>query len=244
LIGKNFSRARARNGVRALQTYYSQAGFYDAKVSYALVELPGDENANQELVKIVYTVENEGKKVFINRILINGNERTKSDAILKAVNLRVDDVLRSTDIFTSEQNLYSTDAFSLVEIRPEPAGERADGNRLSDVIINVEEQKPILVQYGGGFSTDIGANGFVDVRHFNLFGKLLQGGARIRGSRLQQNAQIDFINPQIFNRRQKCRQLDSLRAADFFGALRTRFDRDALFSLDLRPRDRRHRPAR
>jgi outer membrane protein insertion porin family len=197
LVGKNFSRARARNGVRALQTFYSKAGFYDAKVSYSLVELPQDADANQELVKVVYTIENEGKKVFINRILINGNERTEANAILKAINLRVDDVLRSTDIFTSEQNLYATDAFRIVEIKPEPAGERADGNRLSDIIINVEEQKPRLITYGGGFSTDIGANGFFDIRHFNLFGKLMQGGARIRASRLQQNAQIDFINPRF-----------------------------------------------
>lgn len=199
LIGKNFSRARARNGVRALQTFYSNAGYYDAKVSYSLIEMPMDETANQELVKVVYTLENEGKKVFINRILINGNERTKSEAILKAINLRVDNVLRSTDVFTSEQNLYGTDAFSLVEIKAEPAGERADGNRLSDIIINIEEQKPRLITYGGGFSTDIGANGFFDIRHFNLFGKLLQGGARIRASRLQQNAQIDFINPRFLN---------------------------------------------
>jgi outer membrane protein insertion porin family len=199
LIGKNFSRARARNGVRQLQTFYSKAGYYDAKVTYSLVELPEEENAAEESVKIVYTVENEGKKVFINRILINGNERTKPEAILKAINLRSDEVLRATDIFTSEQNLYSTDAFGLVEIKPEPAGERADGNRLSDIIINVEEKKPILVQYGGGFSTDIGANGFVDARHFNLFGKLLQGGAQIRASRVRQNAQIDFINPRFLN---------------------------------------------
>ncbi len=50
IIGKNFSRARARNGVRELQSVYSKAGYYDAKVSYALVELPKDENADQELV--------------------------------------------------------------------------------------------------------------------------------------------------------------------------------------------------
>ena len=199
LIGKNFSRARARNGVRELQAFYSNAGYYDAKVSYSLVEMPKDENANQELVKVVYTLENEGKKVFINRILINGNERTKQSAILRAINLRPDDVLRSADIFTSEQNLYGTDAFSLVEIKPEPAGERSDGNRLSDIIINLEEQKPRLITYGGGFSTDIGANGFFDIRHFNLFGSLYQGGARVRISRLQQNAQIDFINPRFLN---------------------------------------------
>lgn len=198
LAGKNFSRARARNGVKEISRFYSEEGFYDAKVNYSLVEMPKDENATEELVKIIYNVEKEGQKVFINRILINGNERTDNAAILKAINLRREDVLRSTDIFASEQNLYSTDAFSLVEIKPEPAGEKADGSgRLTDIIINIEEQKPRLITYGGGYSTDFGANGFFDIRHFNLFGKLQQGGARVRVSRLQQLAQIDFINPRF-----------------------------------------------
>ncbi len=197
LIGKNFSRARARNGVRELSVFYSKSGFYDAKVNFSIVELGKTEQ--EETIKLVYTVENEGKKVFINRILINGNEMTKSEAILRAINLRIDDVLRQSDIFTSEQNLFGTDAFDLVEIKTEPAGERADGNRLSDIIINVDEKAPRLITYGGGFSTDFGANGFFDIRHFNLFGKLQQGGARIRASRLQQLVQIDFINPRFLN---------------------------------------------
>ncbi|MFN2391497.1 MAG: BamA/TamA family outer membrane protein, partial [Pyrinomonadaceae bacterium] len=67
------------------------------------------------------------------------------------------------------------------------------------IIVNVVEQKPRLITYGGGFSTDIGANGFFDIRHFNLFGKLQQGGARIRASRLQQLVQIDYINPRFLN---------------------------------------------
>ncbi|MDQ3179913.1 MAG: BamA/TamA family outer membrane protein [Acidobacteriota bacterium] len=198
LTGKNFSRARARNGVKKLSEFYSEEGFYNAKINYSIVELTKDENATEELVKIIYNVETEGQKVFINRILINGNERTKREAILKAINLRPEDVLRATDIFASEQNLYATDAFSLVEIKPEPAGEKADGSgRLTDIIINLEEQKPRLITYGGGFSTDFGANGFFDIRHFNLFGKLQQGGARVRVSRLQQLVQIDYINPRF-----------------------------------------------
>ena len=198
LVGKNFSRARAINGVKELSQLYSQQGYYDAKVNYSLVELPKPENAAEDAVKIVYNIEREGKKVFINRILINGNDATKNDAVLRAVNLRAGDVLRATDIFASEQNLYATDAFNLVEIKPEPAGEKADGSgRLTDIIINVEEKKPRLLQYGGGFSTDIGANGFVSIQHFNLFGKLQQGGARVRMSRLQQIVQLDFINPRF-----------------------------------------------
>ncbi len=197
LVGKNFSRARARNGVRELSTFYSNEGFYDSKVSYSIVELGKDAATGEELVKLVYTLENEGKKTFVNRILINGNEATKNEAILKTVNLRVDNILRQTDIFTSEQSLYATDAFDTVEIKVEPAGERADGNRLSDIIVNVNEKKPRLITYGGGFSTDFGANGFFDIRHFNLLGSLYQGGARVRVSRLQQLVQLDFLNPRF-----------------------------------------------
>ncbi len=197
LVGKNLSRARARNGVRELANFYSNAGFYDAKVNYSIVELGKDAATGEELVKLVYTLENEGKKVFVNRILINGNERTENAAILKAINLKTDAVLRSTDIFTSEQSLYATDAFDLVEIKPEPAGERADGNRLSDIIINIQEKPPRLITYGGGYSTDFGANGFFDIRHFNLLGKLLQGGARVRASQRQQLVQLDLLNPRF-----------------------------------------------
>jgi outer membrane protein insertion porin family len=194
LVGQNFSRAKIRNGQRKLAEYYSNQGFYDAKVSYSIIELGA--GATEDRVKVEYKVENEGRKVIINRVLVYGNELTDRAAILKAVNLRPGEILRAADIFSSEQNLYATDAFKRVAIKPEPAGESADG-RLTDVIINVEEQAPRLMTYGGGASTDAGPFGFFDIRHFNLFGKLQQGGARIRVSRLQQLAQIDFINPRF-----------------------------------------------
>ncbi len=197
LVGKNLSRARARNGVRALAEFYSAEGFYDAKITYAIEEVNEPAGATEELVRIVYNIENEGKRVIINRILINGNERTKRDAVLKAITLKRGNYLRSADIFSSEQNLYASDAFNLVQIKTESAGEDQNGNRMADIIINLEEKPPRLITYGGGFSTDIGVNGFFDIRHFNLFGNLWQGGAQIRASRLQQLAQIDFINPRF-----------------------------------------------
>lgn len=223
LIGKNFSRARARNGVRALSEYYSNQGYYDARITYAVEELPDDGNTQEDLVNVVYKIENEGKKVFINRVFVNGNEMTKDSAIMKAATLRPDRVLRAADIFATEQNLYSTSAFRRVEVRPEPAGNRADGNRLTDVIINVEEEKPRLITYGGGFSTDEGAFGFFDIRHFNLFGNLYQGGARVRIGRRQQLAQVDFFNPR-FLRDGKNRD-GSIRYAPL--TLRAQYQRDS-----------------
>ena len=93
LQGENFSRVRARNGVKELSTFYSQEGYYDAKVNYSVIELPDEPNQTEDKVKLVYNLENEGKKVLVNRILINGNEMTKNSAILKAVNVKKDEVL-------------------------------------------------------------------------------------------------------------------------------------------------------
>lgn len=197
IIGKNYSRSRIRNAERKLAQFYSEEGYFDARITSSLIEGPGDPNTDQKLVKVVFNVENEGKRVFIGRILVTGNQKTTEQAILRSVTLRANAPLRSRDIYTSEQNLYASDAFSNVEIKAQPAGEKPDGTRIRDVIISVSEQAPRLAQYGGGYSTDFGFNGFFDIRHFNLMGRLWQGGARIRWSERQQLVQFDFINPRF-----------------------------------------------
>ncbi len=197
LVSKNYSRARARNGAQKIAQLYAREGYFDADIEFSIVEVPQTDKTTEEKVKVVYTIEKEGKKVLINRILINGNEMTDREAIMKAIDLRPDNVLRANDIFTSEQNLYATDAFRRVEIKAEPAGETPTGEVLRDVIINLEEQKPRVMDYGGGYSTEYGVNGFFSLRHYNLFGNLQQGGARISWSRLQQLIQVDYLNPRF-----------------------------------------------
>lgn len=215
LVGKNFSRAKVRNGQRKLSEFYSQAGYFDAVVDFATDERTVDPVTGEGLFKIRYEIkhkplsgdsvspvetgslpEGEGKKVFIGRVLVTGNEKTRSSAIERALTVQPDTLLRAGDLYTSEQNLYASDAFSRVDIKRQPAGETPDG-RLTDLIVNVEEQAPRILSYGGGYSTDLGASGFVDIRHLNLLGRLWQGGARVRVSQRQQLAQIDYVNPRF-----------------------------------------------
>jgi outer membrane protein assembly complex protein YaeT len=199
LKDQNYSRAKVRAAARKLSQYYSDQGYYDARVTPSLIEGPAGVKADRQEVKVEFKVENEGKKVVINRLLVTGNEATKSAAVIKALTLKSGEYLKATDVYTSEQNLYGTDAFSRVDIKPEPAGDASAETRLSDVIVNVEEQPARLLSYGGGYSTDVGVNGFFDIRHVNLFGNLWQGGARVKVSRLQQLVQFDLINPRFIH---------------------------------------------
>jgi outer membrane protein insertion porin family len=59
------------------------------------------------------------------------------------------------------------------------------------------------MSYGGGYSTDLGLSGFFDIRHVNLFGRLWQGGARIKVSQRQQLVQFDFVNPWFLPEKKK-----------------------------------------
>ncbi len=197
LAGENFSNAKIRNGQRRLAEFYSSRGYFDASVSFSIDEIGLDTDPKEPRLRVTYNVQNEGEPVFVDRILVSGNVRTKASAVLRALTFDPGELLKASDIYLSEQNLYSSDAFERIDIQPQPRRDRPGGGRLTDVIVDVTEQAPRLLTYGGGFSTDLGLSGFVDLRHFNLFGNLWQGGARLRLSQRQQLAQIDFVNPRF-----------------------------------------------
>jgi len=192
--GRDYSPALIRSGLRKLSGFYAENGYFDSQISYRIVELPSSNNSEQK-VKVVYTIEYEGKQSVVDRILINGNDITKKSAILKAITLKTGDLLKVSDIQQSEQNLYSTDAFRKVEIKTAEAGAISDRLENKDITINLEEQKTRDLQYGGGYSTDTGAFVLASLNYNNLFGRLYQGNVLTRISRLQQLLQISFLNP-------------------------------------------------
>ncbi|HYJ47133.1 MAG TPA: POTRA domain-containing protein, partial [Pyrinomonadaceae bacterium] len=198
--GQPFSRAQARADGDSILNLYAREGYVDATLEFSWVDLPSVKNAEgkmEERVRLVYTIRKEGDKVYINRIFINGNVRTKKGAIMTLITLRENEVLRAEKITESERALYSTDVFRQVIIRTEPAGETSGGFRKRDVIIDVEELKPREMHYGGGYSTDSGPLGTFDIRNLNMFGQLRQGAFRIRASRRQQIVRLEYTDPRF-----------------------------------------------
>lgn len=200
VIDGPFSRSASRADADRILSLYAQEGYIDAEVNFDIVELPRKAISDQvyeEQVKVVYTIRNEGDKVFIASIRVNGNILTKKEAILNAIPLFEGEVLRLDKLTESERILYQTDAFRQVIITTENAGETASGFKKRDVIIDVEELKPRIREFGGGYSTDNGPLGFFDIRNVNLFGELKQGAMRARFSRRQQLLRLEYFDPRF-----------------------------------------------
>ncbi len=201
VIGGPYSRSQARADGDRVATLYSREGYVNARVDFSVVELP--KKGDEEQVRLVYAINDEGDKIIINQIIINGvtgdlnTRRTKRRAIRRAIPIAEGDVLRADRISDAERELYLTDAYRQVVIHTEPAGETTSGYKQRDVIIDVEEKKPNVMDYGGGFSTDAGALGLFEISNVNLMNRLRQGAMRLRASRRQQLVRLEYFDPRF-----------------------------------------------
>ena len=201
IIGSPYSRSQARSDGDRVTAMYSRAGYINARIDFSVVELP--KKGDEEQVRLVYSIADEGDKVFINQIVINGvtgdvnTRRTKRRAIRRAIPIAEGDVLRADRLSEAERELYLTDAYRQVIIRTEAAGENTSGFKRRDVIIDVEEKKPRVMDYGGGFSTDYGALGLFEISNVNLMNRLRHGAMRLRASRRQQLVRLEYLDPRF-----------------------------------------------
>jgi outer membrane protein insertion porin family len=198
VVGAPYSRSQARGDGDRVLALYAREGYVNAQLDFSIIELP--KKGEDEQVRLIYTLTSEGDKVFINHIIINGvtgslnTQQTKRTAILRAIPLREGGVLRADRISDAERELYLTDAYRQVIIRTESAGETASGFKRRDVIIDVEEKKPRVMDYGGGFSTDTGALGLLEFANVNLMNKLRYGAMRLRVSSRQQLLRFEYLD--------------------------------------------------
>jgi len=201
VIGAPFSRSQARTDGDRVVARYAREGYINTRLDFSIVELP--KKGEDEQVRLLYSIVEEGDKTFINQIVVNGvtgslsTQRRKRAAIIRAIPIAEGDVLRADRISDAERELYLTDAYRQVIIRTEAAGETPTGFKRRDVIIDVEEKKPRVMDYGGGWSTDTGPLGLFEISNVNLMDRLRQGAMRFRISRRQQLVRLEYLDPRF-----------------------------------------------
>lgn len=201
VVGGPYSRSQARVDSDRILSVYTRQGYPNTRLEFSVIELP--KKGDDEQVRLVYTLIDESEKVFINRIIINGvtgsagTQDKKRRAILRAIPLAEGDALRADRISEAERELYLTDAYRQVIIRREQAGETASGFKREDIIIDVEEKKPRVMDYGGGFSTDAGALGLFEISNVNFLNKLRHAAMRLRASRRRQLVRLEYLDPRF-----------------------------------------------
>ena len=165
---------------------------------YAFVDVRPQTNKNSEdyIIGITYVID-EGPKVFVERIEIIGNTRTRDEVIRREFLLAEGDAFNTQKVRRSRQRIQSLGFFSKVELDTD-VGSIPDR---SVVTVQVEEQSTGELSFGAGFSTAVGPLGSISLRERNLLGR--GQDAQLSFSIAGERSEVDFsfTEPYFLDRR-------------------------------------------
>jgi outer membrane protein insertion porin family len=140
---------------------------------YAFVEVKPriDRVPGKHVVDLTFDV-GEGPRVYVERIDIVGNTRTKDKVIRREFRLAEGDALNGEAVRRSRQRLQDLDYFNNVDISTAP-GSAPDKAVLTTT---VDEKATGELSLGGGYSTDAGALLDVGLSEKNLIGTGVSAG--------------------------------------------------------------------
>ncbi len=167
-----FSRDVLRGDITRLSDRYAEEGYAFADVEPRVSR--DDENRRMDVVMHL----EKNALVHINRIIIQGNTRTRDNVIRREIEVGEGDVMDTGAIRSSMQNLQRLDFFEEVDIQPEPALMQDD---LMDLEIKVKEQPTGTFSIGAGYSS---------MDNLMFMGQVSQENFRGKGQRLA--LQADF----------------------------------------------------
>ena len=168
--------------------FYADNGYPYAGVKQAVIK---DESKHTAV--IVYDI-NEGAKVRIGQILIVGDVLTSQKAIKSAMSIQEGAPFSYKKIVESQLNLRRLGAFSAVTIETIGLAEREP---VIHLLVDVDEQKPFMLDLEFGYSTDYSFAGALAFTNLNSFGWAKRTKFKLTGGRNLQRVELGWLDPSL-----------------------------------------------
>jgi len=170
---------------------------FAGRYGYAFVDIQPDVKRNAEAgtIDLTYVV-NEGRRVYVEKIDINGNTRTLDKIIRREMRLIEGDAFNTARLRLSQQKIRNLGFFEKVEVDNVP-GSAPDR---TVVKVNVEEKSTGELQIGAGYSTTEGVLGNFSVRERNFLGRGQDVNLTLMLSQRTQQIDLAFTEPYFLDR--------------------------------------------
>ena len=174
-VGDTVNNTRLSADLQRVEDLYFENGYIFNTFSKL-----ADKNYHSNVLSYTVRIAEYGR-AYIEEIIIRGNEKTKTDVILREIPLEPGDIFSKTKIMDAMRNLYNLQFFSM--ILPETLPGSAEN--LMILVFSVEEQPTTDVQFGATFS------GSADPETFPISGMVKWNDRNLAGSGNQLGAEIN-----------------------------------------------------
>ncbi len=188
--GQLFNQSEMDKTVERLTLVISEQGYAFARVRPRAARDPSGRAIN-----VTYLID-EGPRVYIERINIIGNQRTRDYVIRREFRLAEGDAYNPLMVDKAKKRLQVLGFFKKVEIKRRP------GSAPDRVVLDVEldEQSTGELSFGAGYSTSEGVIGDVSITERNLMGRGQFLRLRLAGSLERMQIDLSFTEPRFLDR--------------------------------------------
>jgi outer membrane protein insertion porin family len=188
--GETYSARMVERTQQAIVNVLGAQGY-----AFVSVEPRLDKDRNNKVVNITFEIK-EGPRVYIEKIVFIGNDRTRDYVIRREIEIHEGDAYNATKVKNAERNLKDINYFKTVSVDTEP-GSAPDQAKL---IVKVEEQSTGELQLAGGYSTMDGPLASIRVveRNFKGTGQILHTDLTI--AKKKQDFDVGIVKPYLFDR--------------------------------------------
>ena len=185
-----YSREVLQKDLTTLGDFYADQGYANADITPNLKE-----NDQDRTVDITFDI-TKGEKVYIERIDIVGNVKTRDKVIRREMRVYEQELFSASKIKKSTQNLRRLEFFEDVNFSTSPGSTPEKMN----IKVNIKERPTGQFGVGAGYSTQDKIVGMIEVRQNNLFGRGQQLSAQGVMGQLARRYRVSFTEPYLYDR--------------------------------------------
>jgi len=188
--GDTYNADQVQNTVAAITEEVGKLGY-----AFVQVEPQPAKHPDQHLIDIDYVI-NEGPRVYIERIDINGNVRTLDKVIRREFRVDEGDAFNTALLRRSRQRIQDLGYFDKVDMKTLP-GSSPDKTKIE---VDVSERSTGELSFGAGYSTSEGPLGDVRLTERNLLGTGRSVRADFTISARTQQINFSYTDPYFLDR--------------------------------------------
>lgn len=183
---KLFNIDKIKKDIETLKSAVGSKGYAFARI-YPDIQ----KDTKNHTAKIIYIIEPQNK-VYINDVIISGNERTLDKVIRREIFLKPGDLYNEDELLESKKALARLGYFSSTNIQEKRLSEDS-----LDLIITVKETSTGTLKLGGGWSSLDGLAFSLSVSDRNIFGSGIDIGTEATKTSNSHKFSVYFRNPRL-----------------------------------------------
>ncbi len=185
LPGGVYNAEAVEKTVEAMAVEVARRGY-----PFAVIRPRGERDPATRTVNLVYVVE-DGPRLYIERINIRGNTRTRDYVIRREFDLAEGDAYNRALIDRAERRLKNLNFFKNVKITTEP------GSAPDRVVLNVEVEEMATgeISVAAGYSTADGIMGELTIADRNLLGRGQLARATVMWGQRARGFELSYVEP-------------------------------------------------